>query len=175
MVMTGGWFILILLTLARVPHRSISIALGQSQPLHFYSIWQGLVNVPIEHHPTIGDVISNRYLKVMFKIPKKGHLPTPVWCGAIWYSTVVGFLGYFPTSSECELWDAGIPLPTSGNLVETARFSSNAAIQVIVGICWKIARCSIHPLFRHWGWWRVSLALLMWCEPGWISNQQGFQ
>ena len=23
---------------------------------------QGLVNVPIEHHPTIGDIISNRYL-----------------------------------------------------------------------------------------------------------------
>ena len=35
------------------------------------------VDVPLEHHPTIGDVISNRYLKVMFKIPKKGHLPTP--------------------------------------------------------------------------------------------------
>ena len=40
------------------------------QPL-FYS-------VPMEHHPTIGDIISNRYLKVMFKIPNKGHLPTPV-------------------------------------------------------------------------------------------------
>ena len=38
---------------------------------------QGLVNVPIEHHPTIGDTISNGYLKVMFKILKKGHLPTP--------------------------------------------------------------------------------------------------
>jgi hypothetical protein len=38
---------------------------------------QGLVNVRNEHHSTIGDVISNRYLKVMFKIPKKGHLPTP--------------------------------------------------------------------------------------------------
>ena len=35
------------------------------------------VDVPLEHHPTIGDVISNRYLKVMLKIPKKGHLPTP--------------------------------------------------------------------------------------------------
>ena len=41
---------------------------------------QGLVNVPIKHHPTIGDIISNRYLKVMSKIPKKGHLPTPVIC-----------------------------------------------------------------------------------------------
>ena len=39
---------------------------------------QGLVNVPIEHHPTIGDRISNRYGKVMFKITNKGHLPTPV-------------------------------------------------------------------------------------------------
>ena len=46
------------------------------RPKHIVDI-QGLVNVPIEHHPTIGDVISNRYLKVMFKIPKKGHLPTP--------------------------------------------------------------------------------------------------
>ena len=41
-------------------------------------MFQGLVNVPIEHHPTIGDSIPNRCLKVMFKIPKKGHLPTPV-------------------------------------------------------------------------------------------------
>ena len=38
---------------------------------------QGLVNVLIEHHPTIGDIITNKYLKVMFKIPKTGHLPTP--------------------------------------------------------------------------------------------------
>ena len=47
--------------------------------LHKFSlIIQGLVNAPIEHHPTIGDINSNRYLKVIFKIPKKGHLPTPV-------------------------------------------------------------------------------------------------
>ena len=38
----------------------------------------GLVNVPIEHHPSIGDIISNRYLKVMSNIPKMGHLTTPV-------------------------------------------------------------------------------------------------
>ena len=38
---------------------------------------QGLVDVQIKHHPTIGDIISNKYLKVMYKIPKKGHLPTP--------------------------------------------------------------------------------------------------
>ena len=41
-------------------------------------IEQGLVNVLIEHHPTIGDIITNKYLEVMFKIPKTGHLPTPV-------------------------------------------------------------------------------------------------
>ena len=34
-----------------------------------------LVNVPIEHHLNIGDIISNQYLKVMFKIPKIGRLP----------------------------------------------------------------------------------------------------
>jgi hypothetical protein len=38
---------------------------------------QGLVNALIEHHPNIGDMISNRYLKVMFKMPKMGHLPKP--------------------------------------------------------------------------------------------------
>ena len=41
---------------------------------------QGSLNVPIEHHPTIGDIISNRYLKVMSNIPKMGHLPTPAKC-----------------------------------------------------------------------------------------------
>ena len=46
--------------------------------MQWSSLNQGLVNVPIEHHPSIGDIISNRYLKVMFKIPKKGHLPTHV-------------------------------------------------------------------------------------------------
>ena len=52
---------------------------------------QGLVIVLIEHHPNIGDIyyiilyyiyiwlyiITNKYLKMMFKIPKTGHLPTP--------------------------------------------------------------------------------------------------
>jgi hypothetical protein len=37
---------------------------------------QGLLNVLIEHHPKIGDIIFN-YLKVMFKIPKIAHLPSP--------------------------------------------------------------------------------------------------
>ena len=43
---------------------------------------QGLVNVPMKHHPNIGDITDiiisfNKYLKVMFKIPKMGHLPNP--------------------------------------------------------------------------------------------------
>ena len=58
------------------------ITIGVNQPEEGFdflrrSYTQGLVNVPIEHHPTIGDIISKRYLKVMFKIPKKGYLPTP--------------------------------------------------------------------------------------------------
>ena len=48
-------------------------------------IAQGLVNVPIEYLPTIREIISNRYLKVMFKIPKKGHLPTPVAGNSLWF------------------------------------------------------------------------------------------
>ena len=32
----------------------------------------------VSHHPTIGDLISNKYLEVIeVEIPKKGHLPTP--------------------------------------------------------------------------------------------------
>ena len=38
--------------------------------------WQGLINVQIKHKP-IGDIIFNGYLKVMSKISKKQHLPTP--------------------------------------------------------------------------------------------------
>ena len=60
-------------------------SIGDAGPLWIYEqdtqrspgINQGLVNIPIEHHPNIGDIISNKYLKVMFKIPKMGHLPTP--------------------------------------------------------------------------------------------------
>ena len=38
---------------------------------------QGLVNVQIEHHPSMGDIISNRYCFGDVKpIPKKGHFPT---------------------------------------------------------------------------------------------------
>ena len=44
---------------------------------------QGLGNVPIKHHPTIGDIISNKYLQVRFKIPKKGHLPSPAQFSAL--------------------------------------------------------------------------------------------
>jgi hypothetical protein len=40
---------------------------------------QGLVHVLIKHHPTIGDivVVSNKYLKVMFKI-QKGNIYRPL-------------------------------------------------------------------------------------------------
>ena len=37
----------------------------------------GSLNVPIEHHPTIGYMVYNGYYKVMSNIPKMGHLPIP--------------------------------------------------------------------------------------------------
>ena len=40
----------------------------------------GSLNVPIEHHPTIGYMVYNGYYKVMSNIPKMGHLPIPVSC-----------------------------------------------------------------------------------------------
>lgn len=43
--------------------------------VHMSTQW--VVNVLLEHDPTIGDIISSRYWKVMFKIPKKRQLPTP--------------------------------------------------------------------------------------------------
>ena len=51
----------------------------RSEPSEFWTMFEyQSVNVLIKHHPNIGDIISNRYLKVMFKIPKMGHLPNPV-------------------------------------------------------------------------------------------------
>ena len=43
-----------------------------------YIILHGPLNVPIEHHPTIGYMVYNGYYKVMSNIPKMGHLPIPV-------------------------------------------------------------------------------------------------
>ena len=39
----------------------------------------GLVNVLIEHHPNIGDIISNRYLKVMLQKTKWDIYQTLLW------------------------------------------------------------------------------------------------
>ena len=41
-------------------------------------MFPGLVNVPIQHHPTTADIISNKPLKVMFKIPRRGHQSQPL-------------------------------------------------------------------------------------------------
>ena len=64
-------------------HRKASQSLAkprkalQSAKQHFYRGWQmSQLNITM-HHPTIGDIISNRYGKCS-KSPKKGHLPTPV-------------------------------------------------------------------------------------------------
>ena len=49
----------------------------------------------VSHHPTISDVISNRYLKVMFKIPKKGHFPTQNKTVALQISSANSSLNFF--------------------------------------------------------------------------------
>ena len=43
-----------------------------------YTHIQGLVNVLIEHHPTLGDIISNKYGWKWCKKKITGHLPTPI-------------------------------------------------------------------------------------------------
>ena len=43
-------------------------------------VQHGSLNVPIEHHPTIGYMVYNGYYKVMSNIPKMGHLPIPAKC-----------------------------------------------------------------------------------------------
>ena len=59
--------------------RECSVAEDCSKTLENSEFQKSLAPAPItgvgkcpnvSHHPTIGDIISNRYLKVMFKIPK---------------------------------------------------------------------------------------------------------
>ena len=47
---------------------------------HFDAFGQGLVNVPIYHHPTIGDIISNRYLLLESDVqnPQNGDVYQPL-------------------------------------------------------------------------------------------------
>ena len=51
------------------------------------AVWQGLVNVPIKHQPTIGDIIDNRYLKVMWNKSPKRDIYQPLFgdpCFQLW-------------------------------------------------------------------------------------------
>ena len=45
---------------------------------------QGLENVSIEHHPTIGDLKSNRYLKVMWNQSPKRDVYQPLFNAGSW-------------------------------------------------------------------------------------------
>ena len=38
---------------------------------------QGLVYVPSKYHPTIGDILSNRYLRGDVQTPQKGTFTNP--------------------------------------------------------------------------------------------------
>ena len=46
-------------------------------PEQWYKWFQGLVNVQIQPHPAIGDIISNKYMKVMSEIPNYSNYDQP--------------------------------------------------------------------------------------------------
>ena len=107
----------------------------------------------IEHHPNIGDRISNRYLKVMFKIPKMGHLPNPVRC----YSemrmliTIVSF------------WSGFLADPILGPLRDC--YTAEASFIVMVWTYKHLSTCiSIH-IYQHLSINDVNLEVACWLYP----------
>jgi hypothetical protein len=57
------------------------------------------VNVLIEHHLTNGDIISNRYLKVMFKTTPKWDVIKGIWYNCLWPWCVCSFATKCPESA----------------------------------------------------------------------------
>ena len=56
---------------------------------------QGLVNVQIKHHPTIGDIISSTHLKVMWNLfPKVGTFTNNCWDSYGQLPAVIPFIEY---------------------------------------------------------------------------------
>ena len=55
------------------------------------------------HHPTIEDIISNGYLKVMFKILKKEHLPTP---DRYWHTSYSKMTNHSHNDSRLGIWNS---------------------------------------------------------------------
>ena len=53
------------------------MAASRSLSSSWFNLDQGLVNVQIEHHTTIGDIIFNNYLKVVSKKKQKGTFANP--------------------------------------------------------------------------------------------------
>ena len=115
-----------------------------------YPIIQGLVNVPIEHHPSIGYIISNRYLKVMFKIPKKGHLPTPVISRVSTFLTILLVAQDFST------------IHSSSSYVVFSFCFSMFSVLFICGSCVFQCFSDYFPcMFRHIScWWCLFHAIL---------------
>ena len=62
--------------------KHIHRALKQNQKI------QGLVNLQIKHHPTTGEIVSKKYIKVMSKIPQTIGTFTSSW---VMISPVVGW------------------------------------------------------------------------------------
>ena len=96
----------------------------------WYGLLQGLVNVPIEHHPTIGHIISDRYLFWWcWKSPKSDINPKPCyppvcnWCsGASTRSCQVPLIQHrcYPTNYRDKESFFYHPIPIFGNALKDA-------------------------------------------------------
>ena len=123
--------------------------------------WQGLVNVLFEHDPTLRDKISNRYLKVMFKISETEHLPTPEFNHNTWYIARLprkDKIVHFSTSSIKAMHKASKGCPCllsikSSGLLETTKY--HQALRLSGGqFRWKINIFSaswMPPCIGNWG------------------------
>ena len=105
----------------------LDILLGTGRSFkHLKQHLQGLVNVPMKHHPTIGDIMSNRYLFRWCETNPQGHLPSPD----------------VASKGGTQLWSAQHPLGIHRN----GRFSvGKSSVQDMAwAICWHLA-----PVIRN--------------------------
>ena len=113
---------------------------------------QGLVNVPLEHHPTIGDIISNRYLKVMWnKSPKRDINPNPC--------TLTQFSPGLMMDYCCTLLDLDFSLIPPGISIRSVTALSSS-LHTCVNPKW-IYICTLHTL--EWVCLKLTDLTLFFC------------
>ena len=118
----------------------------------------------VSHHPTIGDIISNRYLfwwcetnpqkgthicfgDVKHKIPKKGHLPTPVLV-SLWNPDIFG------TTRGAQNGDGFIDCSDSRVL----------RIDLAANSRWIKGGLRVPPVGHNGRYWKILCSTLTWGE-----------